>query len=211
MACSDQNLPETGMNVGYLAPEGCFVNLAGDYRYMTPGYYTFQDLEVTTKPVHPTCKEILGGYIVPLFLEKARQAALPVPAFYTANEYFEPPAVVDSINPFMFRQCIVWKPRHQERVSKSLTRNFTYAICCQELPSGARIGYFRAILGWSMARRYRALAAALWEIFHIPLAVVRVIVLVHGDTLVSGLQPLPLRCLTARELSHVHKRVTWPI
>jgi hypothetical protein len=211
MTSSYQNLPETGMDVGYLAPEGCFVNLGGDYGYMTSAYYTSQDLEAAAKPVHPTCKEILDGYIVPLFLEKARQAGLRVPAYYITNEYFEPPAVVDSINPFMCRQSIVWKPGHQERVSKSLTRNFTYAICCQELPSGARIGHFRAILGWSVARRYRALAAALWETFHIPLAVIRVIVLAHGDTLVSALQPLPLRRLTARELSYVHKRVTWPI
>jgi len=61
MACSHQN-----------PPEGCFVNLAADYRCLTPGYYTSQNLEAAAKPVHPTCEEILDGYIVPLFLEKAR-------------------------------------------------------------------------------------------------------------------------------------------
>jgi hypothetical protein len=61
MACSHQN-----------PPEGCFVNLAGDYRCLTSGYYTSQNLEAAAKPVHPTCKEILDGYIVPLFLEKPR-------------------------------------------------------------------------------------------------------------------------------------------
>ena len=88
--------------------------------------------------VHPTCKEVLDSYIVPLFLEKARLSGLLVPEFYITNDYFEPPVIVDTINPFMERQSIVLKAGHQERVSKSLTRNYTYAICCQELPPGHR-------------------------------------------------------------------------
>jgi hypothetical protein len=65
--------------VAYLARDACFVNLAGDYRYMTSGYYISQDLEAAAKPVHPTCKEMLDGYIVPLFLERAKSAGLKIP------------------------------------------------------------------------------------------------------------------------------------
>jgi hypothetical protein len=177
---------------------------------MTSGYYRSQDLEAAEKAVHPTCKEILDGYIVPLFLEKARLAGLRVPSYYITNDHFDPPAIVDSINPFMSRQSIVLKAGHQERVSKSLTRNFTYAICCQELPAGASIGHVRAVLGWSVRRRYRALAATIWKVFRIPLAVVRVMLLPDGDVLCSGLQRLPFARLSVRELSYLQKRVTWP-
>jgi hypothetical protein len=195
--------------IAYLDDAACYVNLRGDYRYMTSGYYTSQDWEAVDKPVHPTCKEILDAYIVPLFLERARLAGVKIPAYYITNDFFEPPVIVDSINPFMSRQSIVLRSGHQERVSKSLTRNFTYAICCQELPVGARIGHFRAVLGWSVRRRYRPLAAAIWEIFRVPLARVRVIMLANQEVLLSGLRPLPCERLSVRERDYVQKRVTW--
>lgn len=192
-----------------LERESCLVNLAGDYRYLTVGYYLSQDLEVEGQTAHPTCQEALDGYVVPLFLEKARLAGQPTSRYYITNGYFEPPVLVDTLNPFMSRQSVVLKGGHQERVAKSMTRNFTYAICCQELPEGARIRYFRALLGWSPSPRYRALAAAVWEVFRIPLAVVRVIAAPDGALRLSGLRPLPFDRLTERERAHVEEVVTW--
>jgi len=49
---------------------------------MSSGDYTSQDLEAMDKSVCPTCKEILDGYIVPLFLEKARLAGLKISSYY---------------------------------------------------------------------------------------------------------------------------------
>ncbi len=148
-------------SIAYWDAEACYVNLIGDDGYMTSGYYTSQDMEAIGKPIHPTCKEILDASIVPLFLEKARLAGLKTPAYYMTNDYFEPPVVVDSINPFMSRQSLVLKAGHQERVSKSLTRNFTYAICCQELPVGGRSGAFGVdTVHWR--RRFGRYFACLW-------------------------------------------------
>jgi len=163
------------------------------------------------KPVHPTCKEMLDGYIVPLFLERPKSAGLKIPIYYVTNDYFEPPVIADSLNPFMSRQRIVYGTRQQDHVARSLTRNFTYAICCQEFPAGARIAHFRAVMGWSIRRRYRPLAATIWQLFRIPIATVRVIILGDGQIIVSGLKPLPLKRLTAREWHHVHTQVTWQI
>ncbi len=196
-------------SLGYWDREACTVNLAGDYRYMTSGYYASQDMEAAGEIVHPTCKEILDSYVAPVFLEKARLAGLPVPAYYVTNGHFEPPVIIDSVNPFMSRQRVVLKSGHQQRVAKSLTRNFTYAICCQELPPGARVRYFHAVLGWCAAGQYRALAAALWRVFHMPLAAGRVIRLRNGKIALSGMQPLPFARLSARELGYVNTRVRW--
>lgn len=196
--------------MAYFEPEPCFVNLTGNYRYLAAGYYASQELETAGERVHPTCQEILDGYLVPLFLEKARRAGLPTPEYYVTNDYFEPPVIVDTLNPFMFRHCVVRQPGHQERVAKSLTRNYTYAICCQELPPDCRIGSFRAVMGWCLPRRYRALAAAVWDVFHIPLAVVRVMLCRDGDVRLSALSPLPFDDLHARERAHLDKVVQWP-
>ena len=192
-------------------PEGDFlVNLAGDYNYIEAAYYISQDLETGGHTVHPTCREMLDAYVPPLFLEKARLAGLPVPNYYVTNDIFEPPVIVDTINPFMYRQMVVLKRGMQRRVAKSLTRNFTYAICCQDLPERARVGYFRAVMGECGAGRYRELARKFWETFRLPLAEVRVILAPGGEILLSGVDPLPYKALTARERARLNRMVQWP-
>jgi hypothetical protein len=117
---------------------------------------------------------------------------------------------VDSMNPFMSPSSIVLKPNSQERVSRSLTRNNTYAICCQVLPPGSRVGQFRARLGSTRNERFRPLAPGIWEVFHIPLASVRIIVLETGEIQLSALRPLEFSGLTSRERSYLNQEITWP-
>ncbi|MDZ4723311.1 MAG: RimK-like ATPgrasp N-terminal domain-containing protein [candidate division Zixibacteria bacterium] len=207
-------LPDRGVTHDYMAyfsREDCYVNLRGDYYYLGPGYYASQDWEYDKKRVHPTCKESLDGYIVPLFLEKIKLVGLPIPDYYITNGYFEPPVIVDSLNPFMTRQSIVTKQGQQTRVAKSMSRNYTYAISCQELPPGARVGYFRCILGECLTPRYRHLAGAVWRVFRLPLALVRVIVLKDGTILLSALQPLTYGKLNKREKEIIDRLVSWRI
>jgi hypothetical protein len=195
--------------VGYLEREECYVNLAGDYSYMSLGYYESQDLECDGKIVHPTCKETLDAYVAALFLEKARLAGLSIPTWYISNDYFEPPVIVDTINPFMYRRSVVMKTGQQDSIAKSLTRNYTYAICCQSLPEGSRLGKFRMILGWSASPRYREAAASIWQVFRIPLAEMSVVITKDDGLLFSSLDPLPYEKLTAREKSRIDRDVTW--
>ncbi len=190
--------------------DDCLVNLSGNYNYLETPYYTIQDLENGSREIHPTNRESLDGYIAPLFLEKARLANLPIPAYYITNSFFEPPVIVDTINPFMQRTRFVLKASRQHGVAKSLTRNFTYAVCCQELPPGADVKYFRTVLGWSVSRRYRDLALAVWKTFKIPVAKIRVLVLESGDVLLSSIDPLPFAKLNSRELAHVQDKIKWP-
>lgn len=194
--------------LGWYPAENVLLNLHGDYDYLTAGYYISQDLESQGYPVAPTCLEILDGYVTPLMLEKARLAGIPVPSYYLTNGYFEPPVIVDPVNPFMSGHSIVLKRGHQERVARSMTRNSTYAICCQELPPGAQVRVFRAVLGWSGDKRYRELAAAIWRVFRIPVAVVRVVIGDDGRPLLSAMQPLTK--LKAKERAYLNRVVTWP-
>ncbi len=197
--------------IGFLPEEGCFVNLTGSYDYLESGYYASQEMEAEGKIIHPTCKEILDSSVVPVFLERARQEGLPVPEYYITNEYFEPPVIVDSINPFMTRQSVVLKSGHQERVAKSLTRNYTYAICCQILPPGARISEFRSVMGWCTKSRYLPLSQEVWRIFRMPLVLVRVIILEDGSLMLSRLQELPSNKLFPSELRYIESKVQWQI
>ena len=83
------------------------VNLAGNYDYLELPYYISQDLELQGRKIHPTCKEMLDAYVTPIFLEKAKIAGLPIPEYYISNGYFEPPVIIDPINPFMIRSRVV--------------------------------------------------------------------------------------------------------
>ncbi len=195
--------------MGYYRDESCHVNLAGRYEYLELPYYVSQDFENDGKSVHPTCKEMLDAYVVPLFLERAKLAGLPVPEYYITNGYFEPPVIVDSINPFMSRSRIVTKMSQQKSVSKSLTRNFTYAATVQEIPPDAKVETFRCVLGWSVAPRYRDLAADFWRAFQIPVAKVRVIRKADGTLLLSKVSPLLFKDLKKRELDYLEKRISW--
>jgi hypothetical protein len=195
--------------VAFAPQEECFLNLAGSYDYLELPYYVSQDYENDGKAIHPSCKEMLDAYVPPLFLHRARLAGLPVPEYYVSNGYFEPPVIIDPVNPFMIKSRVVLKPGRVNGVAKSMTRNFTYAICCQELPPNSRIVRFRSILGWCTSPRYRPLSRAVWETFHIPLATVRVIVQTDGTILLSDLSQLPLSALRSRERAYLEEQVQW--
>ncbi len=188
---------------------GTLVNLAGNYDYLSRGYYLSLDIENSGRVVRPSCKAMLDAYIPPLFLEKAALAGVPVPHYYISNGYFEPPVIVDPINPFTLKGRIVLKTGRARRIAKSLTRNFTYAVCCQEIPLGGKVAVFRSVLGWSSNPHYRELAAVVWQVFEIPLATVRVIVLNDGTILLSDISPLFVEDLRVREIRYLQEHATW--
>lgn len=195
--------------VAWLPNEQVYVNLAGTYDYLEQPYYLSQDRETAGVDIHPTCKEMLDGYITPVFLEKGRLAGLPVADYYVSNGYFESPVVIDPINPFMIRSRIIRTSGHGDSVARSMTRNFTYAVCCQELPEGAKLTYFRAVLGWCEKTMFRDLAASIWDVYRIPVARVRVMVMPDGRLLLSDLAQLPFDKLNRSELAHIDERVSW--
>ena len=64
-------------------------------------------------------------------------------------------------------------------------------------------------MGWTGSRKFQAVAEPIWDIFHIPLAKVRVMVLADGRILYSDISQLPLETLTERERQHLEKRIQW--
>ncbi len=201
--------PLLSASVAWYPKEQFHLNLEGDYNFLEIPYYCSQDYEDRGLAVHPTNAEMLDAYVTPIFLQKAALAGIPVAEHYISNGYFEPPVVIDPINPFLAKSRVVLKPGREASTAKSLTRNHTYAMCCQEIPPGGRVVNFRLVLGWSAAERFRPLAQRLWQVFRIPLARVRVIELADGRILASDLAPLPLKALGLRERQHLDKEVEW--
>ena len=206
---SAQRHAQSQSYVAYHYEEDAFVNLAGDYDYLEMPYYVSLDYEMSGKSIFPTSKQMLDAYVTPIFLAKAKASGLPIPEWYITNSYFEPPVVVDPINPFMTRSRKVLKSGRESSVARSMTRNFTYAMCCQELPAGSQVAYFRSVLGWCVSPRFREVSADIWRVFRIPLARVRMVVLKNGGMLFSDISQLPFDKLHKREIEHLEKRVRW--
>ncbi|MFH2128895.1 MAG: hypothetical protein ABIK68_00865 [bacterium] len=202
----------TSIPAGYVAwcpGEGFYVNLAGLYNYLELPYYISQDYEHSNRPIHPTCAEMLDAYISPLLLEKAKLNGLDIPDYYISNGYFEPPVVIDPINPFTIKSRVILKNGRENSIGKSMTRNFTYAICCQEIPPRSRVVYTRAVLGWSLSRQFREISRLIWEHFRIPLAKIRLIVKPDNKILLSDISPLPLESLGSKERKYLEEHVQW--
>ena len=212
MTVSRKSILKQAQQNDYVAysPEGDFyLNLRGKYDYMEAPYFTSQELEAAGLIVFPSCKEMLDSYIVPIIMEKAKTSGIAIPSYYISNGYFEPPVIIDPINPFMIRSRTVLSANNIERIAKSMTRNFTYAVCCQEIPPGAKIKKFRSVLGWSRQKQFRELASQIWGIFKMPLAKVRVIVTTENEILLSDISHLPFEDLNEQELNHLLQEVRW--
>jgi len=175
------------------------VILAGDYEYLTEGYYECQDVELGGGfQAVPTCAETLDAYVVPVALEKAACAGLAVPEWYLTNEYFTPPAVVYGVNPFSRRHAVVRTEAEREEAAKKLTWNFKYTMCCQRIRPETELVELRMAAGRTEDERWAEWAADVHRVFRLPLATVRL--LVTGDLVqLSAVEILPLRSLNRRE------------
>ncbi len=191
-------------------PNGsAFVNIAGDYRYLGEGHYESVEAEIQGIPVYPSVKESLDAYVVPLCMERARMAGIPVPEHYISNGYFDPPAIVYPINPFMRKHSIVYKVGHVKTIGKSLTRNYKYPILVQRLKEEASIREFKCIVGTTPVDEFQSLAENIWDLFHLPICKVRVIE--DGEIMLSAVEPLPLHQLRSKELKLLRKANEWQI
>jgi hypothetical protein len=203
---------KTAIQNDYIASssEGDYIlNLRGKYDYMESPYFISQEMEAAGIEIHPTCREMLDAYITPILLEKARISDIPISSYYISNGYFEPPVIIDPINPFMIKSRTVWATNNLEKIARSMTRNFTYAICCQELPAGAIVKRFRSVLGWSTSRQFRDISSKIWDVFRIPLARVRIVMGANGEILLSDISHLPLEDLNEKELHHLMDKALW--
>ncbi len=186
-----------------------FVNIIGDYRYMGEGHYGSVEAEIQGIKVYPTIKESLDAYVVPLCMERARSAGIDIPEYCISNDYFEPPAIVYPINPFMKRHSVVLKAGHVKRIAKSMTRNFKYAICVQKIHEDVAIREYKCVLGTTTCDEISDMASRVWNLFHLPICNLRVIE--DGKIMLSAIEPLPLHELGSKELKLLRKANEWQI
>jgi len=172
--------------------------LSGDYEYLTEGYYRCLDAEFApgASPM-PTCADALDAYVVPIALEKASKAGLPVPDWVLTNEYFPVPAVCYGVNPFSRKYAVVRTEAEREAAARQLTWNMKYTICCQRITEATQIAEFRMVCGRTEQAEFADWADRIFGIFRVPVATVRL--LRNGRLEFSAVEILPYARLGAVE------------
>lgn len=174
-------------------------NLAGDYTYLTSGYYASLDAEMAGLAVLPSTAEALDAYVVPIAMAKAAAAGMPVPEHQIVTDRFPPtPLMAYPINPFSSKGELLLDEAAVESRRKGLTYTGKYAVLVQHLPHDYRIDVLRLVLGRSLVPEYEELAWQLFELFRLPLMKVRMIVTTRSYQL-SAIEPLPFAELTDAE------------
>lgn len=185
------------------------VNVTGDYTYLTDGYYHSLDLEQRGEAVAPTSAECLDAYVVPIALEKAKRGGIGIPHAQLVTERFlTPPLMAYPVNPFSSRGELLADTASIEARRSGLSYTGKYAVLCQSLPLDFRIDTLRVIIGRCVSAEYQDFAETLWQTFRVPLMRVRVIV-TEGAFLLSAIEPLPWKTLSAEERGWLEEAGTW--
>jgi hypothetical protein len=184
-------------------------NLSGDYTYLTSGYYASLDAELAGMRVLPTTADALDAYVVPIAMEKARLAGIPVPPHEVVTDRFPPPPLLAyPINPFSSRGVLLLDADAVESRRKGLTYTGKYAVLVQHLPGDHRIDVLRLVMGRTHVPEYEELGRQLFEVFRLPLMKVRIVVTTK-EYMLSAIEPLPFGELTAEDRAHLEGLGTW--
>ncbi len=199
------NLPDD------LRAQGVFVNLVGDYTYLTDGYYRSREAEHEGLLAIPSPAEALDAYVVPLALSKATGAGIAVPTWEIAQDTtfgFKPPLIVYPVNPYQSTGQVIADEIGLNETVKSLTMSGKYAMVVQHMSPDSRVDTLRLVLGRCLKPEYAELAQEIWCAFHIPLARVKIVV-TEKQYLFSAIEPLPKNELTQNEKAIIKEAGLW--
>ena len=178
--------------------------ISENYFYKTEPYYTILNAELNGEKVRPSSVDILDAYIVPICLERAKLAGIPVCEWEISQAYVPLPAIVYGLNYFATTSDFfaVSDAEHAKEVIKHVTNKGKYPFCYQKMGEGATIHSCPAVFGQTngACSVVAPVARMIYELFSIPL--VRMIMVRTGNRYeLSSLSPMRYSQLTDADRS----------
>jgi hypothetical protein len=174
------------------------------YFYKTEPYYTILRHEMEGRPVRPSSMSVLDAYVVPICLERARLAGIPVCAWEISQGYAPLPSILYGLNYFATASdyAVVSDSEKAKDVVRHITNKGKYPFCYQKLDDGAEVGSCIAIFGKTIGscRMSADIARRVYELFEIPL-VTLVFVRYEDRCLLSSISPARYAHLSGGERS----------
>ncbi len=167
--------------------------ISESYYYKTEPYYTILDYENKGITVQPSTRAVLDAYVVPVCLERAKRAGIPVCEWGISQGYVPLPSIIYGLNYFATASdfFIVRDVGGAKEAIKHVTNKGKYPFCYQKLPEDAEIHSCPAIFGKTAGSCSRVAdrADGIYSLFGIPL--VRMTMVKTGnDFLLSSLSPM---------------------
>jgi hypothetical protein len=166
--------------------------ISEDYSYKTGPYYTILDHELRGKNVRPASSAVLEAYVVPLCLERAKLAGIPVADWGISQGYVPLPSVIYGLNYFATSAdyMVVRDDARAKEAVLHVTNKGKYPFCYQKIPHDAAIHACVGIFGrtTNSCSAIAGLAEQIYALFSIPL--VTMVFIRTGDSyLLSSLSP----------------------
>ncbi len=167
--------------------------VSGSYFYKTEPYYSILRYELEGIPVRPSSASVLDAYVVPVCLERAHLAGIPVCEWGISQGYTPLPAILYGLNYFATASdyAVVRDNDRAKEVVKHITNKGKYPFCYQKLEEGAEIGSCVAVFGKTSGtcRHAEDLAKHVYDLFALPL--VTLVYVRSGDGIrLSSLSPV---------------------
>jgi len=178
--------------------------IAEDYSYKTEAYYTILRHELAGEDIRPSSRDVLDAFVVPICLERAKLAGIPVMEWGISQAYVPLPAILYGLNYFATASdfFVVQDNEQAKDVVKHITNKGKYPFCYQKLGDGAIIHTCTAVFGQTTGScaAIGGYAKMIYDLFHIPL-VSMVFVKTGKKFALSSLAPTRYTHLTAQERS----------
>ena len=172
------------------------------YFYKTEPYYTIVRNENDGIRTIPSSGDVLDAYIVPICLEKAKLAGIPVCEWIISNVYVSLPAIVYGLNYFSTPSdhFLVSDLEQAKQIIKHVTNRGRYPFCYQKISERATVVKGISIFGKSIncCEKARDLAEKIYEVFRLPL-VEMVMVKDEAGCRLSSLSPVKYSQLSKDE------------
>jgi len=178
--------------------------IAEDYSYKTEAYYTILEHELAGEDIRPSSRSVLDAFVVPVCLERAKLAGIPVMEWGISQAYVPLPAILYGLNYFATASdfFVVQDNEQAKDVVKHITNKGKYPFCYQKLGDGATIHTCTAVFGQTTGScaAIGGYAAMIYALFGIPL--VSMVFLKTGkEFALSSLAPTRYTHLTHKERS----------
>jgi len=173
-----------------------------DYSYKSEAYYHILSHELAGEPVCPSSRAVLDAFVVPVCLERAQNAGIPVADWGISQGYVPLPAVLYGLNYFATASdyAIVRDNGQAQDVVRHITNRGKYPFCYQKISDSAEVVTCTAVFGRTAGKcaavdRY---AEKIYDLFSIPL--VRLVMVHSGNAYrLSSLAPMRYTHLSEEE------------
>ncbi len=147
--------------------------VAEDYSYKSEAYYTILAHELTGDDVRPCSRAVLDAFVVPVGLERASHAGIPVVPWGISQGYVPLPSILYGLNYFATTSdyTVVQDTTHAKEVIKHITNKGKYPFCYQKISDTAAIRTCTAIFGRTTGNDDAIITYAkkIYDLFAIPL------------------------------------------